>query len=72
MLFACPLYSRAEEETIAGETFLQHYNKGIEYYKQGKYDHAKEGFELAAEIRPSGALNSAHLKRISHTSSLCE
>lgn len=33
--------------------FSQHYNKGIEYYKQGKYDQAGEEFKKALELKPN-------------------
>ncbi len=33
--------------------FSQHYNKGIEYYKEGKYDQAGEAFEKALELKPN-------------------
>lgn len=36
----------------AGE-FKQHYNKGIDFYKQGKYDQAGSEFEKALELKPS-------------------
>ena len=33
--------------------FSQYYNKGIEYYKQGKYDQAGEQFRKALELKPN-------------------
>lgn len=33
--------------------FSQYYNKGIEYYKQGKYDLAGKEFEKAIELKPN-------------------
>ncbi|MFQ5712410.1 MAG: tetratricopeptide repeat protein [Candidatus Scalinduaceae bacterium] len=33
--------------------FSQYYNKGIEYYKQGKYDQAGEQFKKALELKPN-------------------
>ena len=36
----------------AGE-FKQHYNKGIDFYKQGKYDQAGSEFEKAIELKPN-------------------
>jgi TolA-binding protein len=36
----------------AGE-FKQHYNKGIEFYKLGKYDQAGSEFEKALELKPT-------------------
>jgi hypothetical protein len=36
----------------AGE-FKQHYNKGIDFYKQGKYEQAGSEFENALELKPS-------------------
>ncbi|MBS1259204.1 MAG: Cell division coordinator CpoB [Candidatus Scalindua arabica] len=36
----------------AGE-FSKHYNKGIEFYKQGKYDQAGKSFEAAIKIKPN-------------------
>ncbi len=36
----------------AGE-FSKHYNKGIEFYKQGKYDQAGKSFEEAIKIKPN-------------------
>lgn len=36
----------------AGE-FKEHYNKGIELYKQGKYDQAGSEFEKAIELKPT-------------------
>jgi tetratricopeptide (TPR) repeat protein len=35
------------------DNFSQYYNKGIEYYKQGKYDQAGEEFEKALELKPN-------------------
>ncbi|MFQ5965237.1 MAG: tetratricopeptide repeat protein [Candidatus Scalinduaceae bacterium] len=35
--------------------FSQHYNKAIEYYKQGKYDQARVKFEKALESKPNDA-----------------
>ncbi len=33
--------------------FAQFYNKAIEYYKQGKYDQAREEFKKALELKPN-------------------
>ena len=33
--------------------FSKHYNKGIEFYKQGKYDQAGKSFEEAIKIKPN-------------------
>ena len=33
--------------------FKVHYNKGIEFYKQGKYDQAGKEFEQAIELKPN-------------------
>jgi tetratricopeptide (TPR) repeat protein len=33
--------------------FSQYYNKGIEYYKEGKYDQAGKEFEKALELKPN-------------------
>ena len=33
--------------------FSEHYNKGIEYYKEGKYDQAGDAFEKALKLKPN-------------------
>ena len=33
--------------------FKEHYNKGIDFYKQGKYDQAGEEFNKAIEVKPN-------------------
>ena len=33
--------------------FKEHYNKGIDFYKQGKYDQAGEEFKQAIELKPN-------------------
>ena len=43
--FALPSYG-------AGD-FSRYYNKGIEFYKQGKYDQAGKEFEKAIELKPN-------------------
>jgi tetratricopeptide (TPR) repeat protein len=35
------------------DKFSQYYNKGIEYYKEGKYDQAGKEFEKALELKPN-------------------
>ena len=38
---------------MAAGNFKEHYNKGIDFYKQGKYDQAGKEFKQAIEIKPN-------------------
>ena len=42
-----------EIPSYGADDFSKHYNKGIEFYKQGKYDQAGEAFEEAIKIKPN-------------------
>lgn len=42
-----------EIPSYGADDFSKHYNKGIEFYKQGKYDQAGEAFEEAINIKPN-------------------
>ena len=42
-----------ETPSYGAGDFSQHYNKGIEFYNQGKYDQAGKAFEDAIEIKPN-------------------
>ena len=42
-----------EIPSYGADDFSIHYNKGIEFYKQGKYDQAGEAFEEAIKIKPN-------------------
>ena len=42
-----------ETPSYGADDFSQHYNKGIEFYKQGKYDQAGKAFEDAIKIKPN-------------------
>ncbi len=53
MFLVSTLHSQAEEGTTEGETFSWCYNKGVEYYKQGKYDQAEQEFKQAIELKPN-------------------
>ncbi|MCR4344604.1 MAG: tetratricopeptide repeat protein [Candidatus Scalindua sp.] len=39
--------------TYGADSFKEHYNKGIDFYKQGKYDQAGEEFKQAIELKPT-------------------
>jgi len=39
--------------TYASGNFKEFYNKGIDFYKQGKYDQAGEEFKKAIELKPN-------------------
>jgi len=39
--------------TYGADSFKEHYNKGIDFYKQGKYDQAGEEFKQAIELKPN-------------------
>ncbi|ODS31830.1 MAG: hypothetical protein SCARUB_03042 [Candidatus Scalindua rubra] len=45
IFYEAPSYGQSE--------FSQYYNKGLEYYKQGKYDQAGKEFEKAIELKPN-------------------
>ena len=42
-----------ETPSYGAGDFSKHYNKGIEFYKQGKYDQAGKSFEEAIKIKPN-------------------
>jgi tetratricopeptide (TPR) repeat protein len=42
-----------ETPSYGAGDFSRHYNKGIEFYKQGKYDQAGKSFEEAIKIKPN-------------------
>src|SRR3989304_4456588 len=42
-----------EIPSYGADDFSKHYNKGIEFYKQGKYDQAGKAFEEAIKIKPN-------------------
>ncbi len=42
-----------EAPSYGQSKFSQYYNKGLEYYKQGKYDQAGKEFENAIELKPN-------------------
>ncbi len=42
-----------ETPSYGAGDFSKHYNKGIEFYKQGKYDQAGKAFEEAIKIKPN-------------------
>ena len=39
--------------TFGASEFKQHYNKGIEFYKQGKYEQAGKEFQEAIQLKPN-------------------
>ncbi|KHE92975.1 MAG: hypothetical protein SCABRO_01364 [Candidatus Scalindua brodae] len=39
--------------TCGADSFKEYYNKGIDFYKQGKYDQAGEEFKQAIELKPN-------------------
>jgi tetratricopeptide (TPR) repeat protein len=53
ILFIAFLLIFFELPSYGAGDFSQYYNKGIEYYKQGKYDLAGKEFEKAIEIKPN-------------------
>ncbi|ODS29800.1 MAG: hypothetical protein SCARUB_05101, partial [Candidatus Scalindua rubra] len=52
-LFVHFLLIAFETTSYGADKFTQHYNKGIEFYKQGKYDQAGKEFEKAIELKPN-------------------
>ncbi|ODS30327.1 MAG: hypothetical protein SCARUB_04565 [Candidatus Scalindua rubra] len=52
-LFVPFLLIAFETTSYGAGKFKQHYNKGIEFYKQGKYDQAGKEFEKAIELKPN-------------------
>ncbi len=53
MLLALFLLTSFAVTSYGQGKFSQYYNKGIEYYKQGKYDQAGEQFKKALELKPN-------------------
>ncbi len=53
LFFVLSLSISCETLSYGAGDFSKHYNKGIEFYKQGKYDQAGKAFEEAIEIKPN-------------------
>jgi tetratricopeptide (TPR) repeat protein len=53
MLFVLFLLIAFETTSYGAGEFEQHYNKAIEFYKQGKYDQAGKEFEKAIKLKPN-------------------
>ena len=53
MFFVLFLTISCETPSYGASDFSKHYNKGIEFYKQGKYDQAGKAFEEAIKIKPN-------------------
>lgn len=53
IFFVLYLTISCETPSYGAGDFSKHYNKGIEFYKQGKYDQAGKAFEEAIEIKPN-------------------
>ncbi len=53
LLIIIALLTFYELPSYGAGNFSQYYNKGIEFYKQGKYDQAGKEFEKAIEIKPN-------------------
>ena len=53
MLFVAFLLIFSVASTYASGNFKEFYNKGIDFYKQGKYDQAGEEFKKAIELKPN-------------------
>ncbi|MFQ5686510.1 MAG: tetratricopeptide repeat protein [Candidatus Scalindua sp.] len=53
IFFVLSLTISCETSSYGAGNFSKHYNKGIEFYKQGKYDQAGISFEEALKIKPN-------------------
>ena len=53
IFFVLFLTISCETPSYGAGDFSKHYNKGIEFYKQGKYDQAGKAFEEAIKIKPN-------------------
>ncbi|MGR3173180.1 MAG: tetratricopeptide repeat protein [Candidatus Scalindua sp.] len=53
IFFVLFLTISCETPSYGAGAFSKHYNKGIEFYKQGKYDQAGKAFEEAIKIKPN-------------------
>ncbi len=53
IFFVLSLTISCETPSYGAGVFSKHYNKGIEFYKQGKYDQAGKSFEEAIKIKPN-------------------
>ena len=53
IFFVLSLTIPCETPSYGAGEFSKHYNKGIEFYKQGKYDQAGKSFEEAIKIKPN-------------------
>ncbi len=53
IFFVLSLAISCETLSYGADDFSNHYNKGIEFYKQGKYDQAGNSFEEAIKIKPN-------------------
>ncbi len=53
ILFAAFLLIFVITSAHGSDNFKEHYNKGIDFYKQGKYDQAGEEFNKAIEVKPN-------------------
>ena len=53
IFFVLSLTIPCETPSYGAGDFSKHYNKGIEFYKQGKYDQAGKSFEEAIKIKPN-------------------
>jgi tetratricopeptide (TPR) repeat protein len=53
ILFILFLTIPCETPSYGADDFSKHYNMGIEFYKQGKYDQAGKAFEEAIKIKPN-------------------
>ncbi len=53
IFFVLSLIISCETPSYGAGDFSKHYNKGIEFYKQGKYDQAGKAFEEAIKIKPN-------------------
>ena len=53
IFFILSLTISCETPSYGASDFSKHYNKGIEFYKQGKYDQAGKAFGEAIKIKPN-------------------
>ena len=53
ILFVFLLLVSYEASSYGQSKFSEHYNQGLEFYKQGKYDQAGKAFENALELKPN-------------------
>ncbi len=53
ILFVAFLLISVVTSSYGSGNFKEHYNKGIDFYKQGKYDQAGKEFKQAIELKPN-------------------